>query len=212
MRISELSRRSGVPVATLKFYIREGVLPAGVATAPNQAEYGEEHVRRLRLARVLREVGRLSVDQIRAVVAAIDDERLPMHELFGVVTRALGPSADDPLPDDVAAATDDVDAFLRDLGWTVGAGAPARRSLAEALAALRRLGRDVGPEVFVPYAKAADAIARSEMDQGPPAGSRAEAVEWVVVGTVVFETALTALRRLAEEHHSAVRSTRGRDR
>lgn len=29
MRISELSRRSGVPMATIKYYRREGLLPEG---------------------------------------------------------------------------------------------------------------------------------------------------------------------------------------
>jgi hypothetical protein len=33
--------------------------------------------------------------------------------------------------------------------------------------------------------------------------TRGATVERVVIGTVVFETALLALRRLAQEHHSA---------
>ena len=37
MRISELSTASGVPVPTLKFYLREGLLPPGDAIAVNQA-------------------------------------------------------------------------------------------------------------------------------------------------------------------------------
>ena len=31
MRISELARAADVPVATIKFYLREGLLPEGVA-------------------------------------------------------------------------------------------------------------------------------------------------------------------------------------
>ena len=49
MRIAELSRQSGVPVPTIKYYLREGLLPAGELTSPNQASYGETHLRRLRL-------------------------------------------------------------------------------------------------------------------------------------------------------------------
>ena len=37
MRISELARRSGLPVATVKYYLREGLLPAGEPTAATQA-------------------------------------------------------------------------------------------------------------------------------------------------------------------------------
>lgn len=42
--------------------------------------------------------------------------------------------------------------------------------------------------------------------------SRIAAIESLVVGTVVFEAVLVALRRLAQEHHSARRlSPRARD-
>ena len=33
MRIGDLAKTTGVPVATLKFYLREGLLPAGTPTA-----------------------------------------------------------------------------------------------------------------------------------------------------------------------------------
>ncbi len=53
MRISELSRTTGVPIATIKFYLREHLLPEGTRTSATQAQYGEEHVSRLRLVRAL---------------------------------------------------------------------------------------------------------------------------------------------------------------
>ena len=56
MRISELSSRSGVPVATIKYYLREGLLPAGERTSATQARYGDAHVERLRLVRALVDV------------------------------------------------------------------------------------------------------------------------------------------------------------
>jgi hypothetical protein len=59
--------------------------------------------------------------------------------------------------------------------------------------------------VFSRYAAAADEIAAWELSRTPPAESRSRMVEAVVVGTVVFESALISLRRLAEEHHSAER-------
>ncbi|WP_079051275.1 MerR family DNA-binding transcriptional regulator [Streptomyces curacoi] len=37
MKISELSRRSGVSIPTIKYYLRDGLLPHGQATATNQA-------------------------------------------------------------------------------------------------------------------------------------------------------------------------------
>ena len=207
MRISELSRASGVPVPTLKYYLREGLLQPGTATAPNQARYDERHLRRLRLIRALTDVGGLSLGAVHAVLDAIADETLPLHDLLGVAHHALGPqAARGSVPPDVAHARREVDAFVDGLRWHVSPDAPARHALADALVGLRRLGRDVGTEVFAPYARLADELAAREI-RAVPGGSRVETVESAVVGTVVFEAALVALRRLALEHHSAVRFT-----
>src|SRR5690606_6116451 len=138
VRIGELSRRSGVPLATIKFYLREGVLPPGERTAPNQARYGPEHLRRLRLVRALVEVGGLGVDAGKTVVAALAAD-LPLHEVLGAAHRAL--SAAPRLPDDeaAAAALADVGAFLAARGWQVAPDAPSRHDLARVLLALRGL-------------------------------------------------------------------------
>jgi DNA-binding transcriptional MerR regulator len=213
VRISELSRRSGVALPTIKYYLREGLLPAGARTSPNQADYSERHLHRLRLIRALVEVGGLRLSAVRAVVAAIDDEKLPLHELLGVAQRALGPPPPEPDPaaDEIEARAD-IDRFLAELGWSVGRDAPARRVLADALVSLRRTGRAADARVFEPYARVAERLAAREVGRAVPGASRSEAVEASVVGTVVFEAALVALRRLAHEHHSAQRSGRERRR
>jgi DNA-binding transcriptional MerR regulator len=206
VRISELSRASGVPLPTLKFYLREGLLPPGSRTAPNQADYDERHLRRLRLIRALTEVGRLPLLTVREVVRAAEDDRTPVHELLGIAHHALGPGVPtgQPSPGE-ARAREEVDRFIDWLGWRVSPDAPARHALAAALLTLRRNGRDVGPEVFERYAEAADRLAAEEIAGLDTGRSRAETVEASVVGTVVFEAALIALRRLAQEHHSALR-------
>ena len=71
--------------------------------------------------------------------------------------------------------------------------------------ALRRLGRPADTERFLPYAKAADELAAGEVACLPADAPRAALVEAAVVGTVVFEAVLAALRMLAQEHHSANR-------
>ena len=73
MKISELSRLSGVSVASIKYYVREGLLPAGTATSSNQATYDDTHARRLRLIRALIDIGGLSIGQVRATLAAVDE-------------------------------------------------------------------------------------------------------------------------------------------
>lgn len=206
MRISELSRATGVAIPTVKYYLREGLLARGDATAPNQAEYGAAHAHRLHLIGVLREVGGLTVGQVAAVLGAIDDASLPRHELFGVTQRALAPPSAGPVPAEVTHARAEIDTFLAGLGWEISAEAPARKALAGALVALRKLGRDCGAEVFLPHAQAAADIAEQEVLSVGAASNRAAAVERLVIGTVVFEAALAALRRLAHEHYSGARA------
>ena len=209
MKISELSRASGLPVATLKYYLREGLLPAGTPTAPNQAEYGDAHVRRLRLIRTLREVGGLEIERIRRVIAAIEDRDLSRHDLFGVAQRALESARTSAeMTDDTRQARAEVDRFVEGLGWQVRPEAAAREELADALAGLRRLGRDYGTEVFGPYAQAADRMAAWEVSAIPTSEPRSVAVERMVVGSIVFGAIFDALRRLAHEHHSAMLARR----
>jgi len=50
-----------VSTATIKYYLREGLLRPGEAVGATQASYDEGHVERLRLIRVLREVGDIPV-------------------------------------------------------------------------------------------------------------------------------------------------------
>ena len=53
MELSELSSHTEIPVATIKFYLRENLLHEGVRTAATQAQYDQSHVARLRLIRAL---------------------------------------------------------------------------------------------------------------------------------------------------------------
>ncbi len=210
MRMSELSWTTGAPVPTIKYYLREGLVPPGTRSAANQATYDDAHVRRLRLIRALVEIGALPISTVRAVLAATDDPDLDLHDVLGVMHHALalrGAESGDELADEIA----EVAAFLTTLGWAVKAAAPAIPELARALHTLRRLGWKVTADVFKPYAEAADRIAAWELSQTPIHAPRTQIVEGAVVGTVVFEAALVALRRLAEEHHSARALTRSSD-
>jgi DNA-binding transcriptional MerR regulator len=203
VRIAELSRDSGVSIATIKYYLREGLLQPGTRTGPNQANYRDDHLHRLRFIRALADVGNLPIATIRHVVEAIEDPSLPMHEVLGVAHGALGPDLAVVMSEELRSASEDVGRFLKDLGWLVGDDSSARLELAHALATLRRLGWNVDAHVFDRYARLADRLASWELKQTPANRSREETVEAVVVGTVVFESVLVALRRLAQENHSA---------
>ena len=189
MRISDLSRESGVPVATVKFYLREGLLPAGRRTSATQAVYGGEHLARLRLVRALTETAGLSLARTRAVLDGLDSPTL-----FEAVGHAHGTLSGEVGDTDTAAAHE----LVEGLGWTVHDGSPALAALTRALASLEDVGVAMPPEHLAEYARAAEQVAAADV-AAVPTGSTTDAVTTVVLGTVLREPVLLALRRLAQE-------------
>ena len=204
MRVGELSRRSGVSVPSIKYYLREGLLPAGERTGPNQADYGDAHVRRLQMIRALIDVGGLSVVATRDVLAAIDDPEVPLHEALG---RASGTTTSPPDPAEVQdAAWVAAERTLADLvderGWSVSAENPAWHTAVGVLATYARLGdEDLAGQLGL-YMRVMEEVAEREVAAVVDRGDRARTVEGVVVGTVLGDTLLAAVRRLAQQHCS----------
>lgn len=206
MKMSELSRRSGVPIPTIKFYLREGLLPAGRATASNQAEYEEDHLRRLRLARALITLGGLSVAATREVLEAVA-EPLDPYWTLGVTHYALNPpvTAQPGEEDQEDGSTAEVDQLIERIGWTVSAASPMRAALATGLRALRKVGAEYGAAELEPYAELAAATARLDLDQLAGIDDRIDIAERALVLTVLLEPVLATLRRMAQENESALR-------
>ncbi|MEO3810113.1 MerR family transcriptional regulator [Sphaerisporangium sp. B11E5] len=205
MRISELSATSGVPVPTIKYYLREGLLPHGTPTAATRAEYGETHLRRLRLIRALLEVGGLPVAAIAKIVAAVEDESVPVHTMLGTAHYALAPVIEtSPGDEELRAARARVDELIAELGWQITPDAPTRTELAWILARLSHLGRPAPEEDLRHYARVVmDLVSGHEMAKVPFDGPREAAVESLVVGTVLYGKVFDVLRRLAHESASA---------
>jgi DNA-binding transcriptional MerR regulator len=204
MRVAELSRRSATSVASIKFYLREGLLAGGTATGRNQAEYGEEHLRRLRLIRALIDVGGLSVATAREVLSAVDSPDSP-HRVVGAAHTALSSTPARRNPDDPGwqAARAEVLALIRERGWFVPDDAPALDEAADAIAAFRSLGQDDLLMVLQTYADAAALVAEKDVASVLSRRDPADLVEAMVVGTVIGEALLNALRRLAQIDASA---------
>jgi len=205
VRISDLSQQAGVPVATIKFYLRERLLPPGIPTGRNQADYGEEHLRRLALIRALANIGQLNLSSVHTLVGSIENHDLPFLSLYRVISRTV--SAEDAIPSEMRDVPDlqaDVDQLLADLGWEVSVDAPERQRLALALAVLQRLGCPFGVEFFAGYAESAAQAVEQELrllpDQPGP-DDRASAT----LRNVLLEVAAVAIRRLAHEHLVNVR-------
>lgn len=212
MRIGELSRRSGVPAATIKYYVREGLLPAGDRTKANQAEYEDGHLRRLGLVRALIEIGGLSVRAAQQVIAYLDEPDAQLLAGLGKAQYALTPLAG-TVPDEAARQAEREGAeLIARQGWMVGARSPARASLAEAVAVLHRLGRDDLVALLDGYAAAAAQVAAVDVAAVFDGRSLDEMAEAVVVWTVLGDRVFSALRRMAQESEAARRVRPAGDR
>ncbi|MBO8189021.1 MerR family transcriptional regulator [Streptomyces spirodelae] len=210
MRMAQVSEHSGVPIATIKFYLREGLLPRGRRISTTQAEYGEEHLRRLRLIRALIQVGRMPVATAREVLAAVDDESLSQHQRLGAAAWALPgpvpPEQDGSGPDETEQARREVSALLARLGWqAAGPDSPPGQALTAAVATLARLGYPCDADHLALCARAAERTAEAELDLLESFPDRAAQVEASVALTVLYEPVLLSLRRLAHVEESARR-------
>lgn len=208
MRMKDLSEASGVPVATIKFYQRERLLPAGERTHPNQSLYSDVHLRRIRLIRALIEVGGLSVAAARGVIGVIDLPGQSVHNVLGLAQHAMAPPITIPPTPEFLAARRKVDDLLDRLGWRVSAENAGRDGAAAVLTTLEALQQPQLVEVLEPYARAAETAARADLDAVTAAGDdgdRDAMVETAVIGMVVGEALTLHLRRMAQEHVSSQR-------
>ncbi len=224
MRIAALSSATGVSVATLKYYLREGLVPPGRATAVNQADYDDSHVRRVRLVRALLELGHLSIADVAAVVAAVDDDDVPIHDAFALAQDAMArPATPAIAPDDprLAAARAMVDAFVTHHQLRIRPEAAVRDMLAGALVKLGEFGfvsfdpdtpapydDGSGPAQFEAFVEFFRMMAALELGSVPDTDRSAQ-TEVTVVGTVAVEVAMAAIRRMALEDASHRRFVAG---
>ncbi len=202
MRMSALAATAGLPVATVKYYLREGLLPAGVATSATQAEYGDAHVRRLRLVRALTGPVGLSVQQARTILALVDEPGDDLYVTLGSAVAALPPATSDSAaegPDPYPRAR----AALAALGQLYDPSYAAVAQLEVALEAAEAAGLPIGDERLREYGRHAHEIA--EFDLGGLPDEPHEAVEYTVLGTALYEPVLLALRRLAHQDVAARR-------
>ncbi len=90
LRMGELAEASGVSAATIKHYLREGLLPEPVKTSRNMAYYPPEFVDRIRLIKQLQEERFMPLRVIRSMLDEDPDRARAMVELEDrILERAL---------------------------------------------------------------------------------------------------------------------------
>ena len=95
MRIKELSLIVGIPVETIRYYERSGLIPQAVRLENNYREYRQSDIERLHFIRNCRSLD-MSLDEIRELIAFIDqtqqqpDLQADCHGVHSIVAEHLG--------------------------------------------------------------------------------------------------------------------------
>ncbi len=160
MWLAQLSEASGTSPASVKFYLRTGLLQPGETINPTRSRYGDAHLHRLRLIRELRSQVGLGLDDIRRIIDAAEgaEDSLPrrLALLATVQSVVLG------LHDDQTEAPGDGDALISAMGWP-DESSQARTAVDRQLLLMREVGVGVEPEILRAYASAADTIAQAQL-------------------------------------------------
>ena len=207
--MAELSERAGVPVATIKYYLREGLVPPGERTSPNQAKYDDGHVQRIKLIRALMDVGGLSLATVGEVLSAVDAGNASPHRILGIAQEGITATRQtvDDESRDWALAT------IRDLagrrGWPCkDDDDPIIQALVGVLCAIRDVGHGWYLDKLDDYAEIADRTADLDIEGIAGVESLERIIEIAVVETVLGDRLLSVLRRLAQQRASKAHFSR----
>jgi DNA-binding transcriptional MerR regulator len=210
MTISELSRRSGTPTATVKYYIREGLIAGAKKQDADGHDFDQDAVDRLKLIKGLVHVVGLSISQVRQILAIMSDlnqwpfqamaratETLPLCGA-GRPEASLGPERDAELS-----------ASLDDLGFHGVPDLPYVRQTKAAMALAQECGVGVDDAHLGSYAAAAREVAQADFAH-LPLDNPARALQAAVLGTTIYEPILLGLRRLAHREAAETASASGK--
>jgi DNA-binding transcriptional MerR regulator len=178
LKISELAEASGVPVATVRHYLREGLLPEPVKTSRNMAYYPPEFAERIRLIKQLQEERFLPLKVIRELLESSDGDPERLRSLIELEDRILDrvqageqkrvPAAEVRERYDVPKEVLDRLAELGVLGSGRGGYSPSDVRIVEAISRFRAGGYDerIGFTVYdtLRYKRALEELVREEVE------------------------------------------------
>ena len=199
MQLKELSEQTGVPPASIKFYLREGLLPAGKAITATRAQYSPQHASRLELIQALRRLVGLNIAQIRKLLKLADDG-VPRLELLAAVQRTV------LRLDEVGTEHGDIrtpagDAVVRLRNWP-DAPSDARNALNAHVALMESLNIPVITELLDAYSKALDTIADLDIEATTAPDDVNRLIMTAAVGMHLHSQLVLKLLALAQASHA----------
>jgi DNA-binding transcriptional MerR regulator len=192
VQLKELSHASGVSVASIKFYLREDLLKSGNPGTANRAEYTQEHLDRLELIRLLRQVVGLGLDKIKTLTSAVDNPEMDVLNLLGLTQATVLGLPAEAVPDHRWATE------LMSGGRWLDAPSLARNSLNELFAQMEEFGVAPDATVLSAYAAAVDRVAALDIGHVEEQSTRDQMVRTVAVGTFLYSKLLLRMLALAQ--------------
>ena len=181
LKMQELSKQTGVPPGTIRYYINEGLLPKPIKTHRNMAYYGVNYVGRIKLIRELQEKRYLPLSIIRQMLeqseSSMETEEIKtLLDLEGKLFKNISnlPEFQPPNLEELGARTDASPEFLEELERTgiISRGADGRFDedsvrIVDILAKLRDAGYNedagFGADHILMYKEMIEVLARQEV-------------------------------------------------
>ena len=88
LSIGQLSQRTGVKVATIRYYEKIGIIPEAPRNSGNQRRYGPEHLQRLQFIRHARDLG-FDLDSIRSLLDISSTPQASCHAADSIARAHL---------------------------------------------------------------------------------------------------------------------------
>jgi DNA-binding transcriptional MerR regulator len=199
MQLKELSGLSGVSAASIKYYLREGLLPAGEAIHATRAQYSARHVERLELIQALRRIVGLNIEQIRGLLKMADDGA-PRLALLAAVQRVVL-DLDTPATSSGGVRAPAADAVVRLRNWP-DYPSDARNALNAHLELMESLNIPVSGELLDTYSKAMDDVAGLDIAVTTAPDSVDQLILTAAVGMHMHSQLLLRLLAFAQASHA----------
>ncbi|WP_411373875.1 MerR family transcriptional regulator [Arthrobacter sp. MPF02] len=200
MQLKELSQVTGTSPASIKFYLRERLLPPGETVHATRARYTDNHIKRLQLIHALRQIVGLDVGQIRSIVQLADDgaPRLALLAHVQRVVLNLEPAGG------TGVRTAAADAVVRMRNWPE-ARSDARDALDRHIAVMEGLGINLPLELLDQYSLAVDQIAGLDLELTTFECDVNDVILTAAVGMHMHSQLMLKLLALAQASHAIQR-------
>lgn len=93
LKIGEIAKKSGVPPSTIRYYVRQGLLPEPTKVNKSMAYYDESCIEKIQAIRHLQEKKYFPLSVIRNILRRMD-EGLSLEEAEAIEDAVFGPQTD----------------------------------------------------------------------------------------------------------------------